>query len=303
MTEKLIIGWVGNYRRINKRFDVAQKYCNDYGHTLAVAGPPKTNLHYPHEEMPNFLKHCHVLLSTSIEEAHPLAVYESLSSGTPVAMLDVGDCSAEGLGGIRYYGYLDSETINDCILKIMDNREAYSKAGRESILERWTWKHWIPSYVEMFQKVTEKKQGIRLVITVDKPGWAWDIMAKTLQDRLMKTTLFLSVEIAYTRGVDWSQVLHTSNLKQKDYDALLNHTWQAYNHRTSDNFSHSKNIPCANGAAYRGKSWAKTFGKIANQAGAITTVSKVIYEDLEEKFPDKEIYHCSRGVDVDVFKP
>ena len=302
MTEKLVIGWVGNYRRQNKRFDIAQKYCNDYGHTLALAGPPNTSLHYPHKEMPNYYKQLHVLLLTSIEEAHPLAVYEALSCGTPVAMLDVGDCSAEGLAGIEYYGYLDSETINDCITKIMDNREAYSKEGRKSILERWTWDHWIPSYIEMFQKVTGKRRGIRLVITVDKPGWAWDIMAKTLQDRLMKTKLFASVEIAYTRGVDWSKVLHIKTMSPKQYDVILNHTWQAYNHKTSD-LIHSKNIPCANGAAYKGKGWSKLFNRIANQAGAITTVSKVIFEDLREKFPDKEIYHCSRGVDVDVFKP
>jgi glycosyltransferase involved in cell wall biosynthesis len=298
----LVIGWVGNYRRVDKRFDIAVKYCNDYGHTICIAGPPKTKLHYPHSEMPNYYRNIDLLLVTSIKEAHPLAVYECLSCGTPVAMLDVGDCKSEGLGGISYYTYLDSEVIDDCVKGIMENKMQLGMAGRKSILKRWQWEHWIPSYVKMFQNVSRKKQGIRLVITVDKPGWAWDIMARILVEKLTRTKYFNAVHIAYTRGVDWSKVLHINKLKTSQYDVILNHTWQAYNHKTHGDFPHEKNIPCANGDAYKSKGWIKTFNEIANQAVAITTVSKLIASDLRSKF-NKDIYHCSRGVETDLFKP
>jgi len=301
--KKLVIGWVGNYRRVNKRFDIAKKYCDEYGHTLRVAGPPNTELHIPHEQMPTYYRKNHVLLSTSVEEAHPLAIYESLSCEVPVAMLDVGDCSTEELEGILYYDYLDAKMINDCIIEIMENRETHGKAGRESILKKWQWKHWIPSYVKMFQEVSGKKKGINIVITVDKPAWAWDIMARILIRELPKTGLFGKTHIAYTKGVDPDKVLHIKNLRLGKYDAMLNHTWQAYNHSTKKDFRDEINIPCANGAAYLSRDWESAFNRIANRAGAITTVSRVIEKDLRERFGNKRIYHCSRGVDTEFFKP
>ena len=299
--DRLKIGWVGNYRRIPKRFDVALKYCSDFGHDLCVASFPKTVLHRPHNEMPEFYRTKDVLLSTSVKEAHPLAVYEALSCETPVAMLDVGDCSAEGITGICYYTYLDSEVINDCITEIMDDSVAYGRAGRQEILKRWQWKHWIPTYVKMFQDVSGLEKGIRLGIIVDKPDWAWDIMAKILVNELSKTGCFLLSDIVYTRGVEWDTGFNVKKFKHGKYDVLLNHCWQTYNHFDSPDFPHKKNIPCANGAAYLEKQWAKRFTKIANKAPALTTVSKVIAKDLQSRF--SSVYHCSRGVDTELFKP
>lgn len=303
ITDNLVIGWVGNYRRINKHFDVAQKYCNDYGHQLNVAGPPKTKLHQPHEQMPQFYRDADLILSTSSEEAHPLAVYESLACETPVAMLDVGDCSLEEVSGITYYNYLDSDTINECIETIMENRESLGKAGRRSILDKWQWKHWTPKYLDMFQTVAGKIKRIKLVITVDKPEWAWDLISRSLVKKLMATGHFKLIHIAYTRGVDWSTTLHIKKLDPGGYDVILNHCWQLYNHYNYGNFSHTKNIPCANGAAYCAEGWSDKFTDIASEAGAVTTVSKVIYHDLGKRLDKKRLYHCSRGVDIDKFKP
>ena len=306
---KVNIGWVGNYRRMSKHFDVALHVCNKYGYTLHVAGPPNTALHRPHEEMPEFYRSKDILLVTSQREAHPLAVYESLACGTPVIMKKVGDCRAEGIPGICYYKRLgqqdDIKSIHKCIRRTFKNRDVMGRAGREEIVRRWQWKHWIPKYTDMFQRVTEKKKGLKVAIIIDKPKWAWDIMAKIIQRELLKTGIYTAIDIIYTRtGALPKKTRTQSNIRyfeHENYDAILNHCWTVYNHIENPDFPHEKNIPCANGDAYF-KEGRYLFKKIAEKAVAFTSVSKIIAKNLETLY-DKPVYHCSRGVDVEMFKP
>ena len=302
-----VIGWVGNYRRIEKRFDVALYVCNKYEYKLRVAGPTHTILHYNHLDMPHFYRDIDLLLVTSKVEAHPLAVYEALACAVPVVMSKTGDCESMDVKGINYFYYhpdleKTAEAITECVEKTLLNQAELGKAGREHILQHWQWKHWIPKYVAMFQTVTGRKNGIKLAITVDKPDWAWDIMAKILTRELVKTGCFKAIDVVYTRGVDWSKTLHIRTFNPSKYDVILNHCWQEYNHRTYEDFPHEKNIPCANGYAYLDGSWEKVFNSIVKYAPAITTVSNLIATDLQKRF-NKPVFHCSRGVDTELFKP
>lgn len=310
---KINIGWVGNYRRIDKKFDVAFHVCDKYGYNLHVAGPPHTVLHRPHEKMPEFYRTKDLLLVTSQREAHPLAVYESLACEVPVVMKRVGDCYAENIPGICYYERVkhqdDIKSIRQCIKQTLKNRQIMGRAGRREMVKRWQWKHWIPTYTDMFQKVTGKKKRLKLAIVIDKPRWAWEIMAKIIKRELSKTGLYKRIDIVYGRTSDLTKQYHLNPWKEddgytfrpKNYDILLNHHWQVYNHVNFKDFPHGKNIPCANGDAYI-KQYQRLFNKIAEKALALTSVSKVIAEDLEERF-DKPVFHCSRGVDVEMFKP
>ncbi|MFH1328479.1 MAG: glycosyltransferase [Candidatus Bathyarchaeota archaeon] len=302
-----VIGWVGNYRRIEKRFDMALHVCNKYEYRLRVAGPTHTILHYDHSDMPHFYRGIDLLLVTSKVEAHPLAVYEALACATPVVMSKTGDCESMDVKGINYFYYYPdlektSEAIMECIEKTLLSQSELGKAGREHILQHWQWKHWIPKYVAMFQTVTGMRKGIRLAITVDKPEWAWDIMAKILTRELMKTGCFKDIDVVYTRGIDWLKTLHIRIFDPSKYDVILNHCWQEYNHRTFKDFPHELNIPCANGYAYLDGSWKKVFNSIIKYAPAITTVSNLIAKDLQKRF-DKPVFYCSRGVDTELFKP
>jgi len=302
-----VIGWVGNYRRTEKRFDVALYVCKKYEYDLRIAGPTYTVFHHNHSNMPNFYKGIDLLLVTSTVEAHPLAVYESLACATPVVMSKIGDCESRDVKGITYFYYYSdvektAEAIKECVETTLLNQVELGKAGREHILQHWQWKHWIPEYVTMFQTVTGMKNGIRLAITVDKPEWAWDIMAKILTRELMKTGCFKTIDVVYTRGADWTKMLCIRTFDSSKYDVILNHCWQEYNHLKYKDFPHKKNIPCANGYAYLDEGWEKVFNSIVKYAPAITTVSNLIATDLQKRF-NKTVFYCSRGVDVELFKP
>lgn len=300
--KQITIGWIGNYRRIDKRFDAAFHVCDLYGYNLKVAGFLKTFLHVPNNKMPAFYRSIDLLLVTSLIEAHPLVVYEALACETPVAMMRVGDCQAENLPGIYYYKHLNPEIISQAVETVYKKRKAMGSEGRQEILRRWQWKHWIPRYTEMFKAVTGKNDDIKLAIIIDKPGWAWDIMCHIIQRELSKTGLYKTIDIYYHKGVDKTAGNHINNFNHEGYDVILNHYWQSYNHRNRSAFPHGKTIPCANGDAYKSKQWGKLFTEIATSAPAIASVSSVIVGDLKRRFK-KSIYHCSRGVDTDQFKP
>lgn len=300
--KQIVVGWVGNYRRIGKRFDVAFHVCDKYGYKLRVAGFHKTMLHTPFGKMPAFYRSIDVLLVTSIIEAHPLVVYEALACEVPVIMLRVGDCIAENLPGIHYYKALAPEIISQAIEIAYKNRKTLGQEGRREIVRRWQWKHWIPQYTKMFQVVTKKNKDMRVAIVIDKPGWAWDAMCQIIRRELLETGLYKTVDIYYHKGVDKKKGPYINNLQHGNYDVILNHYWHAYNHRNYRAFPHSKTIPCANGEAYKEKQWKKLFAEIVDSAPAIASVSSVIVRDLRHKFK-RPIYHCSRGVDIDQFKP
>lgn len=297
---RITVGWVGNYRRTSKNFDVAQHATQKFGWIFKVAGPPHSKLYIPFGDMPSFYRSIDLLLVTSNAEAHPLAVYEALSCGTPVVMMKVGDCYAEEVSGICYYGYLDADSIHEAVSHVLRNRSDMGRDGRKSIVKRWTWNHWIPTYTNMFRAVTGKSRGFRIVIPIDKPGWAWDIMAEILTREFLKTGLYEYVHTAYSKPPD-SESLNIKNIVTDDYDAILNHCWQLYNHRTIRNFHHSKNILCANGEAYR-KEGKTVFNEMAPIAGGLTSVSKLIVRDLRKKFK-RPTFHCSRGVYTQIFRP
>lgn len=293
----VIVGWVGNYMRQSKNFDVALDVCQRYGYRMKVAGPNNTALFISHDDMPDFYRSIDLLLVTSSAEAHPLVVYESLACGTPVFMQrGVGDCYSEQLRGVVYYDRIDPEVIHDWIEWALDILDELGRAGRRHIEESWKWSDWIPSYNEMFWRSTSKKENMRVLITVDTPGWAWDFMAKELSEAMLKTELYDEIDIAYTTKTE------PKDIDYPKYDALLNHTWSYYNHISYLLFPNEKNIPCANGPAYC-NDWADIFNQVAPKAVSLTSVSKTIASDLKRRFRGRPVYHCSRGVDIEKFKP
>jgi hypothetical protein len=291
----LVVGWVGNYMRPSKNFDIAYKLCMTHGYELRIAGPNNTFLYIPHEEMPTFYKALDLLLITSSQEAHPLVAYEALACGKPVFIQkNVGDCFAEKMRGVVYYEYADPEVIHDWIEWANDILPQLGRAGRRHIEEDWKWSDLRPKYDEMFIETTHKKQNIKVLITVDTPGWAWDFMAKELRDELLRAELYDAVDIIYTTKTAPEELDHGA------YDVILNHTWSYYNSIVNSHFPDEKNIACANGPAY-GLEMAQIFDYVAPRAAALTSVSRVIARDLR-RFR-RPVYHCSRGVNIDVFKP
>ena len=128
------------------------------------------------------------------------------------------------------------------------------------------------------------------------------LLCNIIKKELLKTGIYGKIDIYYHKGVDKKMVPHINCFNPDNYDVILNHYWHSYNHRNHSPFPHHKTIPCANGAAYKSKQWGKLFDEIVETAPAITSVSRVIIDDLNIRF-NVPICHCSRGVDTDQFKP
>lgn len=283
----MILGWVGNFERPAKNFKLAQNIATQLLTSLKVAGPKGHQTHRHYHTMPEFYRDIDVLLVTSKSEAHPLVVYEALACGKPVVMeRGVGDCYVEGVRGIRYYEGFNRLDIEDAIDDAYEHREALGDAGVRCIQKEWTWEHFVDDYVRMFEFIAKPA---RPLIAVNEHDWCWDYMAQDIQKYVP-----LPIDIFYADDY--------RNMMQFDfspYNVVLNHIW----HRLS-NFHHPyydmrKNVVSVNGPGYI--FGEKIFKVIVDRSPAISTVSKAMMPEL--KLYGKPLFHCTRGVDTELFHP
>lgn len=144
------VGWVGDPRNPDKRFALAVTSAKAAGVQFKVASDLK------YEDMPAFYKSIDVLLSTSIAEAHPMAVYEAMACGLPVICTGAGDVTSEIIQYVNgiYINEHATETDIGLLLTYLKDHSAYAKlvgkAARMTIMQRWTWDIIAPTYSMFF---------------------------------------------------------------------------------------------------------------------------------------------------------
>jgi len=283
------IGWVGNYMRGGKQFDLAYRAVSELGFELRIAGPNHSILWVEHERMPEFYRDLDLLLVTSMFEAHPLVVYEALACGVPVVMeWGVGDCWDEHVEGILYYKGFEVETIQQAILQALIQRDNLSQIGLKCIKKFWTWDNWKQKYINMFKETSGQDYPYVLVV-VDERDWAWDFAAQEIK------------KFVYPVDIWYSQDYEPDTFDFNQYDIILNHVWSNVHNGNIKDFPMEKNIISVNGPAFLNPSLKFLFRANVMRSKAITTVSKSLIPFLT-KF-GKPVYHCSRGVDLELFHP
>jgi len=286
-----VIGWAGNYYRESKRFDIAKDYARLMNYKLRVAGPPGSPEHVPYKQMPEWYKENRALLVTSEYEAHPYVVYESLACGRPVAMpRHVGDCAAEEVGGVVYYDHYTD--IPWALETIERNYEKLAEAGVACMREQWAWDKVVEDFVHMFQWLSQRRSGWKIMGLIDVKGWVWDHVMTDLAAAIKPWGKLDIVEMGVPRMLDTSP-----------YDFVLNHPWQLCNHLTMDVFEAKKHILCANGPAFM--LHEQIFRDLLKYGAHLSTVSINIVDQLTDMLPGRTdpIFHCHRGVNTDIFKP
>jgi hypothetical protein len=292
------VGWVGNFYRESKRFDIALKVAEELKTTLKIAGPPNSLYYIEHSNMPDFYRSLDCLLVTSEAEAHPLVVYEALACGVPVVMPEgIGDCSTKHAGIIFYRPNSHPKLIGYIIKALIDYKKDFAEEAVNTILKHWQWKYLIPDYFNMFKTITNKDDGLKIAIIIDSPGWAWDFMAHEMQTEFMKTGKCTLVDIIYANQTK------PKDINFESYDAILNHCWWNYNSLMEPMVRSDRNIVCCNGPAYKEPEARRILNILVKRGTPLTSVSFPIVKDLKAVYPKSLVFHCSRGVDIEKFHP
>ena len=296
----LKVGWIGNYRRAGKRFDIAFRVCKEFGHELSIAGGPDTSLYLPRSEMASWIRKQDVILSTSVFEAHPLIMYESLACGVPfVIERHVGDGFINNVRGVAYYQDFNIKSINDALNYIEENHSHMSLEAVKEIHENWLWSKIKPQYDYMFTKFSGKDNP-HVTFLIDSPGWAWDHMMKEIKEYVWENT-----DIIYMAEKDWDWI---NSKPFEETDIVIN--LQLHDRRLAIIDDDGKDEPCIpiekhilsiNGPAFVNQKHSGRFAYHVRNCSAITTVSKDIARYLN--FLEKPLYYATRGVDIKKFHP
>ncbi|GAH48441.1 unnamed protein product, partial [marine sediment metagenome] len=159
--EDFEVCWVGNAGRKSKRFTLARNIVEVAGLKLNVAGyqgdlavkPGRIRIRtIPHEKMPEFYNSNGCLLVTSEYEAHPLVVYEAMSSGLSVVATKVGDVAeyiTHGENGFLLDVDAKPEEFIEILTMLKEDpalRKSIGKAARNTVLRKLKWSNVADQY-------------------------------------------------------------------------------------------------------------------------------------------------------------
>lgn len=108
----------------------------------------------PVSEMKKLVMNAGVYLAT-VRETFGIGTLEALACGVPVAGWDWGGQSEIVLNGVTGYlaPYGDYETLAECVLLCLKERETLSANARQDALDRWSWPSRIRQYAELYRRV------------------------------------------------------------------------------------------------------------------------------------------------------
>jgi glycosyltransferase involved in cell wall biosynthesis len=122
----------------------------------------------PHEKIPQYLAESKYFVSASQMEVQSLVVLESLASGTPVIGLsnETIDQLIDNKVGVRLASEVTPEQFADAILQFdqraAENYSQYSQNCRDRAQD-YSWGKVIPQTLDLYQQITNKKDGVSLV--------------------------------------------------------------------------------------------------------------------------------------------
>lgn len=149
--KEFTLGWVGNSVRGIKRYSIVGDIVKQGGFKLRTAGFKK----YPHDKMPRYYHSIDALIVTSVFEAHPLVVYEAMSSGLPVVTTDVGDVDRYIIDGVN--GFILSRNAHPSeyasslnrLKKDESFRRRVGEAARQTVIEKLSWGEIVNQYLPL----------------------------------------------------------------------------------------------------------------------------------------------------------
>jgi len=285
---KVKIGWVGDFKRNGKQFDLAYLVAKQLNAELVVAGPVDSVIYVDHGEMPGFYRELDCLLVTSAFEAHPLCVYEALACGCPVLLeMGVGDCYVNNVRGVFYYKGFDVDNICKAVKSVLKHREQMSGDGVKCIQTEWNWGVVKPSYETLFRDVSGVDYP-QVLWLIDVEDWSWAFMGKEMKQYVWRH--LKDVYVSTVRRDYLDKVI-------KECDVVMNHVWNLGDF----NVPPEKNVLCVNNPSFIHPSNAELFYKAVDGCVALTTVSLPVVDML--RFMGKPVYYASRGVDLEKFHP
>jgi hypothetical protein len=244
-------------------------------------------------EMPEFYRELDLLLITSMFEAHPLILYESMACGTPVVLFeDLGDARVNNLTGVAYYQEYDLDIIKNTIELAMKHRDELSTSAVNCIREKWTWDKIKPQYVKMYQEASGLEDP-EVLFVINERNWSWDYMYREI-DRYVYPCDVLYVN-EKTKGLSMADF--------SEYDIILNHVWFFLNKMHFDGYPTDKEITSLNGPSYRDPANIMYLRHILQDALGYTTVSLPIRDELQMLFPGIRNWYATRGIDTSLFCP
>lgn len=290
---KLRVGWIGDYRRVGKRFDLAYLVAKKLNAELIVAGPVDSELYVEREEMPNFYNDVDCLLVTSEWEAHPLIVYEALACGcTPFIEVGVGDVADNKVKGVVYYNGFNVDNIVKCIRESRLQKDAIVEAGLRCIREEWTWGDVKPQYEQMFRDISGKDYP-KVTYLIDHEGWSWGYMADEIRKYVWRYTNILPVN-----------KLSPSQVAKMDFantDLIINNVWNYFNVKTVPRLPVEKHVVAVNNPSFLHPQHAEAFYNAVGGCAALTTTSLPIAKML--RLMGRPVYYATRGIDTELFRP
>ncbi len=147
------LGWVGSHERPLKRLDLAKEIAAKGGFNLNFAGFKK----YPHSKMPEYYRSIDTMLVTSTHEAHPLVVYEAMSTGLPVVTTNVGDVDRYIINGVNGFILPVNASVERFIevLNWLRNdpalRARIGEAARMTVIEKLSWSEIVKQYTPILE--------------------------------------------------------------------------------------------------------------------------------------------------------
>lgn len=136
-----VIGWAGDPSIDTKNYGMVSEI-------MGLLGPGyrlETATSVPHPEMGTWYNGLDCYIVTSLEEAHPMTVYEAMSCGIPVITTNVGDVSENIVQYVS--GYIvpkdamaqNFATIIRQVAKARAHTRFIGKNARLTILSKWDW--------------------------------------------------------------------------------------------------------------------------------------------------------------------
>lgn len=288
------VGWIGNYLRGGKAFDLAFKACKEYGHELCIAGPPGTELHVKRSDMPHWIRGKDMILSTSRWECHPLIMYETVASGVPFAIEEsVGDGFINNVNGVAYYSGHSVDSIGDVFKAVEDNYDDLVDYGLRCINDYWTWDKISEQYYNMFSSLTGEQKPLVLLLVAER-DWSLGFMAEEI-----KRFVNPRCRILYLNELPNKDVLK-NNIK--NVSLIVNYAWDtAYDMGLMELIPRNIHIMGVNGPKFINHRYMNIFHECLKYSSGLTSVSRNIINMLQ--FMGKPLYYASNGVNTNLFHP
>lgn len=316
------VGRSGTEKNLNLYLKIA-KQLPDYEFLLLIPEYPETALYVTdnvtihigvtdRKKLYDFYKSANIYINTSFTEGLPQALLESMKSKCFPIVPDIGGIkyALEGRGSLISYSDIKKGNTKPFInmIKAYSELDPQVQMNRRKNIRRKAKKYSIKNMIAEIEAVYDLKSGgsspypsgtrmlsregftkSKLLIIVDVYGWAWDIASKELLPYLPDIT----GEI-----IDVSDFLK-KKIKQTDYDFVI--AYPLLSKDVMDKLDPARTIVCVAGGDI--DRYKYSFKISCERFHHFAACNSIIQKALQKRYPDKNVFVLSHGVDTDLFQP